>query len=142
SVLLIPGLGGSNIKIRNRKTYETHTIWPRVSKLDTVLLKYLKTSVDPEDQELDMNQEDWVTFVSDDNFGLQACDLLMPSNYLPNSIKFYFHYVIEMLKKNGYEEGKTLWGLSNDWRQNLSSPILQHRLFHRIEDAYYSSCID
>ncbi|KAA6384061.1 MAG: putative Lecithin:cholesterol acyltransferase 3 [Streblomastix strix] len=138
SVLLIPGLGGSNVKIRNRITYETHTVWPRLTKLDSLALKYIKSSTNPEDQELDMNSADWVTFISDENFGLQACDLLMPTNIVPNSIKFYFHYIIDLLIKNGYEPGKTLWGQSNDWRQNLSSPLLQNRLFHRIEEAYYS----
>ncbi|KAA6390426.1 MAG: hypothetical protein EZS28_014051 [Streblomastix strix] len=155
SVLLVPGLGGvlwilplnyfkqcvlgSILRIRNRNTYETHQLWPRLSKLDTMANKFMKGKFNPNTLETESSEKDWDIYAPDDNFGLFACDLLMPKSYMPIQMHCYFHVISQMLQKNGYVPGVTLWGCPYDWRQHLPNPQMMHKLQNRIEDAYYSS---
>ncbi|XP_074581495.1 phospholipase A(1) LCAT3 [Curcuma longa] len=141
-VLLVSGMGGSILNARSKKNGSTIRVWVRILLANLEFKKYLWSLYNPESGYTESLNENDEIVVPDDDYGLQAIDILDPSLWAKLfhlTEVYHFHDMIEMLIGCGYEKGTTLFGFGYDFRQSTRIDKTMDGLKTKLEMAYKAS---
>ncbi|CAL6015177.1 Lecithin-cholesterol_acyltransferase [Hexamita inflata] len=142
-IILIPGLFGSKLQVKNSKTGEIDSAWINPSlQAPTKFSQYLWGEFNDETRQYE-------SFIKDHGRvyavrGMAGCDHLLDAALLDRKIfdntalTNYFGQFSNYLVKNfGYELGFNLFAFTYDWRQMMSHPSIQtdlHALVHTVKE--------
>ncbi|OAY80326.1 Phospholipase A(1) LCAT3 [Ananas comosus] len=122
-VLLVSGMGGSILNARSKRSKRELRAWVRVFLANLEFKKYLWSMYNADTGYTEPLDSDVEICVPEDEYGLQAIDILDPSwwvKLLRVTDVYHFHDMIDMLVECGYEKGTTLFGYGYDFRQSNS----------------------
>ncbi|CEL98068.1 unnamed protein product [Vitrella brassicaformis CCMP3155] len=126
-VILIPGLCGSVLSVRNRKTDQVTQVWARMTSADQLLLAHAVGRFNSQTNRSEPLNPSEEVFSPVDDFGLYSIQRLFPEIRLGQSAE-YLSTLIESLEASGYVRGETLFGFPFDWRQSVRNPRILKRL--------------
>ncbi|WOL17920.1 phospholipase A(1) LCAT3 isoform X1 [Canna indica] len=141
-VLLISGMGGSILNARNKKTGFTLRVWIRLLLANREFKKFAWSIYNTDTGYTDTLNTDYELVVPEDDYGLQAIDILDPSIWVKLfrlTEVYHFHDMIDMLTECGYEKGTTLFGFGYDFRQSNRIDSAMVGLKTKLEAAYKAS---
>ncbi|XP_009383344.2 phospholipase A(1) LCAT3 isoform X1 [Musa acuminata AAA Group] len=141
-VVLVTGVGGSILNARNRKSGSIIRVWVRILLANFEFKKYLWSLYNPDTGYTESLNVDDEIVVPEDDYGLQAIDILDPSLWaklLRLTDVYQFHEMIDMLIGCGYEKGTTLFGFGYDFRQSNRIDKTMDGLKQKLETAYKAS---
>ncbi|KAL8166230.1 hypothetical protein V2J09_007729 [Rumex salicifolius] len=138
-VLLVPGIGGSMLNSRKKKSGSETRVWVRIWLAALEFKKKLWSLYNPETGYTEELDDDSEIVVPDDDFGLYAIDILDPSLLMHLSEVYYFHDMIDMLLDCGYKKGITLFGFGYDFRQSNRIGKSMEGLKVKLETAHKAS---
>ncbi|URE13754.1 PGAP1-like protein [Musa troglodytarum] len=141
-VVLVTGMGGSILNARNRKSGSIIRVWVRILLANFEFKKYLWSLYNPDTGCTESLNVDDEIVVPEDDYGLQAIDILDPSLWaklMRLTDVYHFHDMIDMLIGCGYEKGTTLFGFGYDFRQSNRIDKTMDGLKQKLETAYKAS---
>ncbi|KAJ8478096.1 hypothetical protein OPV22_021823 [Ensete ventricosum] len=141
-VVLVTGMGGSILNARNRKSGSIIRVWVRLLLANFEFKKYLWSLYNPDTGYTESLNVDDEIVVPEDDYGLQAIDILDPSLWaklLRLTDVYHFHDMIDMLIGCGYEKGTTLFGFGYDFRQSNRIDKTVDGLKQKLETAFKAS---
>nr|CAD1838985.1 unnamed protein product [Ananas comosus var. bracteatus] len=116
--------------------------WVRVFLANLEFKKYLWSMYNADTGYTEPLDSDVEICVPEDEYGLQAIDILDPSwwvKLLRVTDVYHFHDMIDMLVECGYEKGTTLFGYGYDFRQSSRIEKTMMGLKEKLETAYKAS---
>ncbi|XP_020088324.1 phospholipase A(1) LCAT3-like isoform X1 [Ananas comosus] len=141
-VLLVSGMGGSILNARSKRSKRELRAWVRVFLANLEFKKYLWSMYNADTGYTEPLDSDVEICVPEDEYGLQAIDILDPSwwvKLLRVTDVYHFHDMIDMLVECGYEKGTTLFGYGYDFRQSSRIEKTMMGLKEKLETAYKAS---
>lgn len=141
-VLLVAGIGGSIINSKSKKCGFSTRVWVRILLADLEFKKKIWSLYNPKTGYTESLAHDNEIIVPEDDFGLYAIDILDPSIWTKVfhfKEVYYFHDMIEMLVRCGYEKGTTLFGYGYDFRQSNRIGKAMDGLKIKLQTAYKAS---
>ncbi|XP_072969986.1 phospholipase A(1) LCAT3 isoform X1 [Typha angustifolia] len=141
-VLLVSGMGGSILNARRKKSKLSVRVWVRILLANLEFRKYLWSMYNSNTGYAEALDPDVEIEVPEDDYGLQAIDILDPSWWvkcLHLTEVYHFHDMIDMLIECGYQKGTTLFGYGYDFRQSNRISKIMVGLKVKLETAYKAS---
>jgi pimeloyl-ACP methyl ester carboxylesterase len=134
-VLFVPGVGGSKILYRDKRTGRIGHVWPSIGfGADARFEKILWGGHDSVTGAFkSFNEDRFDVFVPMHYHGLYASTKLFPA--VPKTTG-YFQPLIDAFMEAGFVPGRHLFGAPYDWRQTLVDRNLSEYLHSRIVHAY------
>lgn len=119
-IVLVPGLCGSILHLKDRLGGSESRVWVRLYNADAEYQK-LWGRFNPETNLIEGLTDAYDVVVPsgpDTLGGLYPCDTLDPDLHFPLHVVYYYHTLITALKSQGYTPGKDLFGFGYDFRQS------------------------
>eukprot|EP00767_Chilomastix_cuspidata_P006307 gnl/Chilomastix_cuspidata/665.p1 GENE.gnl/Chilomastix_cuspidata/665~~gnl/Chilomastix_cuspidata/665.p1 ORF type:complete len:1291 (-),score=579.79 gnl/Chilomastix_cuspidata/665:1498-5370(-) len=141
-IILIPGIGGSQLRMRDRESGIDKGVWLRGFASEKYMENYLWGYYDPASRVFKSfydRVQVYTRFGSDglDSIDSLMCDVTGLQPFISKWIVYFGNLTSFLIKEHGFTPGIDLFGLPYDWRQHLS--LCAYQLHSLVLRAFHTN---